>query len=331
MTIGIVQADAGRLPFPDATFDACIGSPPYADARLYLEDGRNLGISRGADEWVEWMLRVTAECLRVTKGPVIWIAAGVTRDWNYWPVCERLMSEWNRGVPGSGVWQDGIELPLLPPHYCHAFRPCYWHRVGIPGSGGKQWYRADVEYAMCFKRPGKLPYADPTANGHPPKWGPGGEMSHRVQDGDRRNQWGKHMNSRNSQRKTDGTFQGGYRPSHRAHTKRDANGEMRDQEYVPPALANPGNLLKTTVGGGQMGHSLAHENEAPFPVAIPAFFIRSHCPKFGKVLDPFGGSGSTAQAAVENGREAVVCDLRRSQCNLAKRRLGTVNRGFAFT
>lgn len=312
MTIGIVQADAGRLPFDDAAFDACIGSPPYADARLYLEGVRNLGISRGALEWVEWMLGVTAECLRVTKGPVIWIAAGVTRDRNYWPVCEGLMWEWFRRGMG------------------HAYRPCYWHRVGIPGSGGDQWYRADVEYAMCFKRPGKLPYADPKANGHPPKWAPGGEMSHRVQDGDRRNQWGKHINSRNSQRKADGSFQGGFRPSHRVHTKREATGDMREQTYLPPALANPGTLFKVKVGGGLMGNALAHENEAPFPVGVPAFFIRSHVPPGGRVLDPFGGSGTTAQAAVENGREAVVCDLRRSQCDLARRRLEEVNRGFAF-
>lgn len=312
MTIGIVQADAGRLPLGDASVDLVVGSPPYADARLYLEDGRNLGISRGANEWVEWMLGVTAECLRVSRGPVIWIAAGVTRDRNYWPVCEGLMWEWFRRGLG------------------HAYRPCYWHRVGIPGSGGDQWYRADIEYAMCFKRPGKLPYADPKANGHPPKWAPGGQMSHRLSDGTRRNQWGHSGTGGTGARKKDGTHQDGARPSHRVYAKREANGDMREQTYLPPTLANPGNLFKAKVGGGLMGNALAHGNEAPFPVAVPAFFIRSHCPPGGLVLDPFGGSGSTAQAAVENGREAIVCDLRRSQCDLAKRRLENVNRGFAF-
>ena len=29
-------------------------------------------------------------------------------------------------------------------------------------------------------REGKLPWSDNTACGHPPKWAPGGEMSHRL-------------------------------------------------------------------------------------------------------------------------------------------------------
>jgi hypothetical protein len=40
------QADSARLPLPDASVDLVVGSPPYADARLYLEDGRDLGIAR---------------------------------------------------------------------------------------------------------------------------------------------------------------------------------------------------------------------------------------------------------------------------------------------
>ena len=49
-------------------------------------------------------------------------------------------------------------------------RPCYWHRVGIPGSGGKQWLRADVEYVMAFQeKPGKIMWADNTGlNGSTP-------------------------------------------------------------------------------------------------------------------------------------------------------------------
>ena len=98
------------------------------------------------------------------------------------------MWEWFRQHSGSGVYQDGIELPGTAGS---AYRPCYWHRVGISGSGGDQWFRADVEYAMCFKRPGPLPWSDNTAMGHPPKWAPGGEMSHRLSDGTRCNPVGR--------------------------------------------------------------------------------------------------------------------------------------------
>jgi hypothetical protein len=299
---GLIQGDAGRLPLPDGSVDLVVGSPPYRKARLYLEDGRNLGIARDTEEWIEWMLAVTTEALRVCRGAVVWVAAGSTEDRNYHPICEGLMYRW---------WRQGG----------HAYRPCYWHRVGVPGSGGDQWFRADVEYAMCFKRPGPLPWSDNTAMGHPPKWAPGGEMSYRVKDGHRRNQWGKHLNCRTSERRPDGSFQKGGRPSHRSQTKRLTNGEMGDQTYVPPDLANPGNLISTTVGGGQMGHELAHKNEAPFPEDVPKRFILSLCPEGGTVLDPFDGSGSSVSVAVRNGRNGIGLDLRRSQAELARRRI----------
>src|SRR5262249_50384733 len=160
---------------PDGSVDLVFGSPPYCDARTY-----GIGAQRDCAEWVAWMLDVTAEALRVARNCVVWIAAGVTRDRTYWPACEGLMWEWWRQNVRSGVWQDGIELPGTAGS---AYRPCYWHRVGIAGSGGDQWFRSDVEYAMCFKRLGKLAWSDNTAKGHPPKWAPGGEMSHRLTDG----------------------------------------------------------------------------------------------------------------------------------------------------
>ena len=305
----IIQSDAGRLPLPDRCVNLVFGSPPYVDARLYLEDGRDLGISRDCLEWVAWMLAVTAECLRVCRGPVLWVAAGVTRKHCYQPACEGLMWEW---------YKRGGE--------CHLYRPCYWRRVGIPGSGGKDWFRSDVEYVMCFKRPGALPWSDNTAMGHLPKYGPGGEMSYRLSNGARVNQWGMLVGKQGALSATERTGADGIlkprsiKPSHKVHAKREANGAMREQIYAPPALANPGNLIKTT-GGGQLGSKLAHENEAPFPEALAEFFLRSLCPPAGTVLDPFSGSGTTAAVARRWGRKAIACDLRRSQCELTRRRL----------
>jgi tRNA1(Val) A37 N6-methylase TrmN6 len=60
----IARADAIHLPFKERAFDLVIGSPPYTDARDYLEDGANLGISRDCRAWVDWMLGVTEEALR---------------------------------------------------------------------------------------------------------------------------------------------------------------------------------------------------------------------------------------------------------------------------
>ena len=285
----LAQADARRLPLPDQSVDLVFGSPPYVDARLYLEGGKDLGIARGCVEWVEWMLEVTAESLRVSRGAVLWVAAGVTRDRNYQPACEGLMWEWYRRGLG------------------HAYRPCYWHRYGIPGSGGNDWFRADVEYAMCFKRPGALPGSDPRRVGHQPKFKAGGAFSHRQPDGtrvDRGKAWGLKV----SRRLASGERTDGKSPCHERYA---AEGQP---------VANPGNVYSTGASG-HLGSQLAHDNEAPFPEALAEHFIRSLCPEGGTVLDPFSGSATTAATAAKCERVGIGFDLRRSQCELGRRRI----------
>lgn len=316
MSYLLIQGDARRLPLANQSVDLVLGSPPYADARTY-----GIGAQRNCLAWVEWMLDVTAEAHRVSRGPVIWVAAGVTRDRNYWPACEGLMWEWWKRSVGSGIYQDGIELPGTAGSL---YRPCYWYRVGIPGSGGKDWFRADVEYAMCFKRPGPLPWSDNTAMGHPPKWAPGGEMSHRIKNGERRNKWGGTSTS-SGMRRSNGTRR---RPmledgeiATRTHTKREPDGTMREQSYAPPVKANPGTLIKVKVGGGLMGHPLAHENEAPYPEGTAEFFVKSLCPPDGTILDPFSGSGTTVSVADRLGRRGIGLDIRQTQAEIARRRI----------
>lgn len=176
-------------------------------------------------------------------------------------------------------------------------KPIVFHRVGIAGSGGPEWLRNDWEPIICITRPGSLPWSDNTACGKPPVYSPGGPMSNRLTNGKR--------TTTQTRRKKDGK-------------------RLKDGNYVEPEIANPGNVIKCKVGGGQMGHAIAHHNEAPFPLDLPAFFVKSFCPPNGVVCDPFVGSGTTAHAAIENGRRFVGCDIRKSQVELTMRRIKTV-------
>jgi hypothetical protein len=106
--------------------------------------------------------------------------------------------------------------------------------------------------------------------------------------------------------------------------ERSGTHSQKSTVYETPAKANPGNVVKLNVGGGQMGHALAHDNEAPFPLGLPSFFVKSFCPPDGIVCDPFTGSGTTADAAKRHNRRFIGCDLRQSQVDLCKRRLSTV-------
>lgn len=287
-------------------FDMVFGSPPYVDARSYGDPTLPEGYSclRDCGAWVQWMLLVSTIVAQICKGPIFWVVAGVTRDRIYWPAPEGLMWEW---------WQLGGK--------CQLYRPCVFHRSGIPGSGGNDYLRSDWEYVICMKRPGKLPWSDNTAAGHPPKWAPGGEMSYRLSDGSRVNQWGGTETSNAGARRKSGKRDKKWRPVHRQDTKCRADGEVEEQEYAPPVLANPGNVFSGLTGGGHMGNKLAHENEAPFPEWLADPFIRSFCPPGGWVLDPFCGSGTTLAVCQKTGRNAVGVDIRQSQIDLTKRRL----------
>ncbi len=283
--------------------DLVFGSPPYEDARTYGIDFNLKG-----QEWVDWMVSVVQESLRVCKGLVAFVAEGKTKKFRYSCTPVLLMADLHR----AGI---------------HLRKPPVFHRVGIPGSGGPDWLRNDYEFIVCATNGGKLPWSDNTAMGHPPKWAPGGEMSHRLSDGARVNQWGKSYDN-GATTVQDGTFVrlNGKRPSHRVKLMRQANGDTEEQDYIPPVKANPGNVIHCKVGGGQMGSPLAHKNEAPFPESLAEFFVRSFCLPGGIVLDPFSGSGTTAAVAKRTGRNYIAIDIRESQQELSEIRVRDTER-----
>jgi len=278
--------------------DLVFSSPPYEDARTY---GIDFGLREQA--WVDWMVRVITESVRVCTGLVAFVVEGKTRKFRWSATPALLMADLHR----AGVYLR------KPPAFC---------RVGIPGSGGPDWLRNDYEFVICCTSGGRLPWSDNTACGHPPKWAPGGEMSHRLTDGTRRNKWGRTLGSAVGARKKDGTRDSWRTPS---ETQRQ-NGRKGNAGYDAPTKANPGNVIKCNVGGGHMGSALACENEAPFPEKLAECFVRSFCPPDGVALDPFSGSGTTAAVAVREGRRAIAIDIRQSQCELTARRVAEVEK-----
>lgn len=252
----------------DDSVDLVFCSPPYEAARTYGIDFNLRG-----QAWVDWAVERFVECCRVSRGLVAWVIEGQTRQFRWSATPALFMADLHRA---------GVRLR----------KPPVYQRVGIPGSGGPDWLRNDYEFVVCASR-GRLPWSDNTAMGHPPKWAPGGEPSHRLANG---------------------------RRVHKVHTKTVANGKQV-QGYNPPEKANPGNVVKCDVGGGRLGSPLAHENEAPFPESLAEFFVRSFCPPLGTVLDPFSGSGTTLAVAERTGRNSIGIDIRGSQVELAARRI----------
>jgi hypothetical protein len=279
------------------------------------------------------------------------------------PACRGLVA----AVVGHGVTEDydwSATPALLVADLKRAgFRlrcPSLFERVGIAGSGGPDWLRHDYEFIVCVtgcagELPAQLPWSNNVALGHPPKWGPGGEFSHRVPSGRKVNQWGGNAAGM-GQARPNGKRQQKARPGHKvSRVGKKVNvcgpdGERMEQTYVPPTLANPGNDVQARytaeevegfleryeqgmvrhckVGGGNMGHKLAHKNEAPFPVSLAEFFVLSFCPPGGVVYDGFCGSGTTVHAAVENRRRGLGTDVRQGQVKWARERIASVTPKF---
>lgn len=286
--------------YQDDFFDLVVTSPPYGSQRSY-----SIGFKLDGEEYVAWSVSVIKECLRVCKGLVAWNVQGPTKNYKWSALPVMIMADLHR---------EGVCLR----------NPPIFHRIGISGSGSKDWLRSDYEYIICAtKRQGRLPWSDNTACGHPPKYGPGGAHSHRKFDGTRVN---NDLTTRpitgavepQLQRAIDGVED--LPPGTRIVSLPRADGTMRRKLYKPPEKANPGNVITLKTGGGHLGSKLAHENEAPFPLALPTFFLKSFCPPGGLVLDPFGGSGTTLHAAVNTGRICHSIDIRDSQRELTLRR-----------
>lgn len=246
---------------PDASVDLVFCSPPYEAARTY-----GIGFKLRGQAWVDWAVERYVECLRVSRGLVAWVVEGQTREYRWSATPALLMADLHR---------RGVKLR----------KPPAFMRVGIPGSGGPDWFRNDYEFIVCASY-GKLPWSDNTACGHQPKYPVGGAMSNQTTDGRRKNE--------------------------------------RGHGYTSPPKANPGNVIQCVVGGGKMGHELAHENEAPFPLSLAERFVLSFCPPWGIVLDPFIGSGTTAHAAVKHWRRGIGIDVRESQIEITRKRLASL-------
>jgi site-specific DNA-methyltransferase (adenine-specific)/site-specific DNA-methyltransferase (cytosine-N4-specific) len=155
--------DCRSLPYPDDHFDLVFCSPPYESQRSYGELEFNLS----GEEWVAWATDCYMECLRVCKGLVAWVVEGYTDDFAYSSTPFLLHADLHR---------RGVKMRKV----------VVYQRNGIPGTGGPDWLRNDWEPIICATKRGRLPWADNTAMGQPPKQNVPRAATNRHKDGSRK-------------------------------------------------------------------------------------------------------------------------------------------------
>lgn len=77
----------------------------------------------------------------------------------------------------------------------------------------------------------------------------------------------------------------------------------------------PSNVLDLPLVGKNKGHP------AVYPVDLPLFFIKLLSREGGLIIDPFGGSGTTAIAALSANRRCLLVDNNQEYCDCARKRI----------
>lgn len=116
---------------------------------------------------------------------------------------------------------------------------------------------------------------------------------------------------------------------HEAIRNQYAGPRQADTEQTTPTQ-HSGRRLKTWTDDGtrlagsvikcrSMNGIARHPTEKPVGILDP--LIRYACPPGGTVLDPFAGSGSTAEAARLTGRKAILVEADERYCELIAKRM----------
>lgn len=303
MSATILRADAGRLPLADASVDLIVTSPPYWALRSYTDGGEHYAGQIGSEPnpaaYIDSLIRCTAEWVRVLKpGGSIWVnlgdkysaspsgPAGSSSAVSETQKARNLLNGRRRVY--SGVPEKS--LMLLPERYRIACvdRLCLIARAvviwskpnGLPESVTDRVRRAHEDWVHLVKQPQYFAAVDAIREPHQ-------DLS-------------AHAASRRS------------RPDARLTA---AGAGMTSA--ANPLGRLPGSVREVVTQPLKVPAELGVDHFAAFPMDWPRWIISGWSPMGGTVLDPFGGTGTTALVADVLGRHGISGDMSADYCRLA--------------
>lgn len=333
---------------PADHFDICVTSPPYWGLRDYGVAGQ-LGLEQTLGEHLAVMVGVFQEVRRVLKPTgSLWLNYG---DCYATTPNGRSAADTKAAGNDDRTFRDkpfstigGVlkakDLAMLPNRLAIALQDDGWwvrseiiwgKRNGMPDSSGK--YRPSTAHEKVFlltKTANSFYDAEAVCQ-------PCSSSTHARMQQDIAAQVGSAR--ANGGGKTNGNMKAVARKS----WKGSAFDGPRDRERHPDIGRN-----RALPGPGSMDAALAIMPETRYlrnyepapltvwPMATSAFSeahfatfppelvercLKAGCPAHGSVLDPFGGSGTTAMVAASLGRTATLIDLNPEYCRLARARI----------
>lgn len=279
----------------DNSVHCCVTSPPYWNLRDYGVEGQ-IGLEPTPAEFIQKLLTVFREVHRVLRDDgTIWVNMG-----DNWDKKKQMM-----GMPwrlAFALQEDGWYLR----------QDIIWHKTNpMPESVRDRCTKAH-EYIFLLSK-SKRYYFDHAAIREPA-----------VYAGENRGVGFGHGTDKESRNRS--------RVSAARHTfKRE---DSKRAQVIPGQnygthradrtdTAPDGTRAKRNVWS-MATRAFAGAHFATFPPELVEPCILAGCPVGGKVLDPFGGSGTTAGVALAHGRDAILCELNPDYAALVPARIENV-------
>lgn len=311
MTAVVVQGDARRLPLPDASVDLIVTSPPYWAIRSYTDGGEHYEGQIGSEptpaEYVAALLDCTREWMRVLKsrGSIFVNLGDKYSDRGHGP---------NRGNGTGRGPQEATLLPQtrgpmeksllgLPWRYALGCiddlglilrAEIVWHKPnGLPDTASDRVPRVHEQMFHFTLQPRYFAAADDIREAYEP-----GYAARKVKYGNNprvTSDWG---------------------PSTR--NDRNDKGSMGfGGDKLNPLGRLPGSVWEIATVPLVVPEWLGVDHFAAFPPALVRRAVLGWSPATGTVLDPCGGTGTTAVVASVLGRRGVTIDRSADYCRVA--------------
>ncbi|EKN4181131.1 site-specific DNA-methyltransferase [Yersinia ruckeri] len=279
---------------PGQSVHSCITSPPYYGLRDYGVEGQ-IGLEESPEAFIQRLVGVFREVRRVLRDDgTLWVNMG---------------DSWDKGKQLNGMpWRFAFALQndgwILR-------QDIIWHKSNpMPESVRDRCTKAH-EYIFLLSK-SKRYYFDHEAIREPSVYrgkNTGVGFGHGMDKSDRnRGRVSARDNFKRKDSKRAVVIPGQNVGTHRADRKDTVSDGMRAKRNVWTVATR--------------GYKEAHF--ATFPPTLIEPCVLAGCPAGGVVLDPFGGSGTTAGVAIGNGRKAILCELNPAYADLVPARIESI-------
>jgi site-specific DNA-methyltransferase (adenine-specific) len=293
---------------PDESVNCCVTSPPYFGLRDYGHDGQ-IGLEPTPDDFVAKLVDVFRQVHRVLRDDgTLWLNLGDSyasfRDAKCTP---NTVGGGQKSMPSKGATnrsaatfkntaikhKDLIGIPwrvafALQEDGWYLRQDIIWHKPNPMPESVKDRCTKAHEYIFLLSKSPRY-YFDNEAI-----------KEHAVYAG------------------IPQSFDTPYKNKGRGSGKKPSGNEKKGSKPVVYDKKNRRSVWKVTTKPYKGAHF------ATFPPDLIEPCILAGCPQGGTVLDPFGGSGTTAGVAIKHDRSAILCELNEEYAALTQERVQSI-------